>query len=942
MDAEWIKSPTARRVLLYWADPRPAWLWSHDGSTLIWRNAAARYFTAKVKKTGLRLADEAIPIRGQVARLVRLGTTGRSSLSRVQFLAGDKPVATTCSCTPLGLPDSQTALLLVGLDPIAADVLAAAGPLTDDAAVTDILPVGADYLLAEERVVLRGSTGAITAHAAEVAEGGLTDESDDLIRIKASPSEATLLVFPRGRGEPERIAEVRAEEGETTEAAEADLASTPEPMLPLGLEALPEPSAIAVSDEWVDPMPTGEPDHALSSLFDRLAGDATLYTPLTPADEVFEPKTVMPVPPAEIDEPAPTVVEPDVPEAAEPAPELDHEMVGSVIAFADDPEHVAPTDQAPADSIQPAAEAPAPAMPPRESVSQWMITGRGFRALDATTRETEVTGPVPMDPPVPVEPPAPLEVEPVAAEPEPLVIATVDAAPDSETAERVTRYNFEELGRILTDRVSGEASKPEVAPAPPPRPSTGPEGVINLNAETLVLNRLPLAIMVFRDQQVLFANRALTDLLGHENAESLRAAGIGAIFPGDESSGAGPVNRLVRRDGTPLPVTARLQSVSWQGRAALMLSASPAEPIRTHEGAVRAFAELAAEARQEGFLIADRAGKITHASGPAATLLGSTSDELVGKPLAVLVKQTDMEPLRAFLEKPARFSETARPSLVATTEDGNAEMALFAEGQAGIVTAYFGFLRSVARPVVTEPATADVEIEPGLLGRLSRGIRRPLNTIIGFSDMIRSAAFGQIENERYVEYARDIRTAGLEIAVLVDELDDFTRLRDGRYAPRPADVDLSALLESCVTRVRTQASAARVLVRSAISEALPRVHADRASLGQALLNLLASAIDQTPIGGSVILSAQTDEDGNVAIHVRDGAQSGTDFGERFVVFRDGVDKDGEELGPVRSSVGLALTRSLLAVNACSLSVDPTVGTGTLFSLRIPADLIVKS
>ena len=84
-----------------------------------------------------------------------------------------------------------------------------------------------------------------------------------------------------------------------------------------------------------------------------------------------------------------------------------------------------------------------------------------------------------------------------------------------------------------------------------------------------------------------------------------------------------------------------------------------------------------------------------------------------------------------------------------------------------------------------------------------------------------------------------------------------------------------------------------------------------------------------------------DDDGNVAIHVRDGAESGTDLGERFVVFRDGVDKDGEQLNPVRSSVGLALTRSLLAVNACTLSVDPTAGTGTLFSLLIPAELVVK-
>ena len=43
--------------------------------------------------------------------------------------------------------------------------------------------------------------------------------------------------------------------------------------------------------------------------------------------------------------------------------------------------------------------------------------------------------------------------------------------------------------------------------------------------------------------------------------------------------------------------------------------------------------------------------------------------------------------------------------------------------------------------------------------------------------------------------------------------------------------------------------------------------------------------------------------------------------------------------PVRSTVGLALTRSLLAVNQCALSIDPAGGTGTLFSLVIPASLV---
>jgi signal transduction histidine kinase len=108
-----------------------------------------------------------------------------------------------------------------------------------------------------------------------------------------------------------------------------------------------------------------------------------------------------------------------------------------------------------------------------------------------------------------------------------------------------------------------------------------------------------------------------------------------------------------------------------------------------------------------------------------------------------------------------------------------------------------------------------------------------------------------------------------------------------------------------------------------------------------VLNLLASAIDQTPVGGSVVLSAQLEDDGSIAVNVRDSGASALDPGDRFVVFRDGTGRDGEILAPVRSSVGLALTRSLLAVNSATLSVAPTPGTGTLFLIFIPSELVMQ-
>ena len=134
MTADWTTSPTGSRVLQHHADPRPAWLWSQDGTQLLWHNDAAKLFLAKLKKSGLKLAAPAVPIKGQVARNIRLGSVGRTSLARIQFLAGSKPTSSTCATTPLHWRDGQMALLIVGVDPIDADIRTAAQAPDDDTA----------------------------------------------------------------------------------------------------------------------------------------------------------------------------------------------------------------------------------------------------------------------------------------------------------------------------------------------------------------------------------------------------------------------------------------------------------------------------------------------------------------------------------------------------------------------------------------------------------------------------------------------------------------------------------------------------------------------------------------------------------------------------------------------------------------------------------------
>jgi hypothetical protein len=285
VDSAWIKSPDGRRVLAHWADSRPAWLWSADGRIQLWRNPAARLFNAKMKRHGLKVAPEAVPIKGQVARLIRLGLPGRSSLSRIQFLAGGRPISATCSVTPLELPDRQLALLVVGVDPVSPEVLAAVEPGADGG-VAAVLPEGSDYLFVEQDgEVSGGSAGALGRYAPLLQREGLLGiddlESHELELdgaglmvtrfASATGGTALLLLEPRQQPAP-TIEEVRAEEGLEATSAEAQL--------PLGL---PAPEDIAETPD----ADAGE-ERSLSTLFDRLADHEELYAELPPAEDVLE------------------------------------------------------------------------------------------------------------------------------------------------------------------------------------------------------------------------------------------------------------------------------------------------------------------------------------------------------------------------------------------------------------------------------------------------------------------------------------------------------------------------------------------------------------------------------------------------------------------------------------------------------------------------------
>src|SRR5690606_2901826 len=113
--------------------------------------------------------------------------------------------------------------------------------------------------------------------------------------------------------------------------------------------------------------------------------------------------------------------------------------IGAVIAFAEDEEER-----------------------PADTAMVWRVIGRGFSPI--ARQEPAAAEPVATDEPPVGVPPAEEPAEPEIAQAAAAI--TDGVTPDPDTVDRVSRYNFDELSRILTDRVGSEAVPAAEAAAP--------------------------------------------------------------------------------------------------------------------------------------------------------------------------------------------------------------------------------------------------------------------------------------------------------------------------------------------------------------------------------------------------------------------------------------------------------------------------------------------
>lgn len=219
------------------------------------------------------------------------------------------------------------------------------------------------------------------------------------------------------------------------------------------------------------------------------------------------------------------------------------------------------------------------------------------------------------------------------------------------------------------------------------------------------------------------------------------------------------------------------------------------------------------------------------------------------------------------------------------------------------------------------------------LAAMSHDLRTPLNAIIGFADVIGMQFFGEI-NEKYQDYAKDIRSSGEHLLALIADILDVTAIEAGKMELNYDDVDLADVVAECAKIVKGEARAYHVELTFDVPADLPPVRADRQAIKKILLNLLTNSLKFTPRGGTVALAARIENEHHV-ITVRDtGVGIPEDrigsITEPFV--RGSNDPYRSQSG---AGLGLAIVKSLVSLHDGTLGIKSATGEGTVVTVSLP-------
>jgi PAS domain S-box-containing protein len=242
-------------------------------------------------------------------------------------------------------------------------------------------------------------------------------------------------------------------------------------------------------------------------------------------------------------------------------------------------------------------------------------------------------------------------------------------------------------------------------------------------------------------------------------------------------------------------------------------------------------------------------------------------------------------------------------------------------------------LKNLQLQRATEIAETANRAKSDFLSSMSHELRSPLNSILGFAQLLQSGSPAPTELQH--RNLDNILRGGWHLLTLINEILDLALIESGKLALSLEPLSLSQVLLDCQSMIEPLAEARQIKVTFPKFTSPLLIAADPVRLKQVIVNLLSNAVKYNRSGGTVDVTVSSDGKQALRISVHDTGEGLPP--EKLSQLFQPFNRLGQEGSTTEGTgIGLVVTRRLTELMGGKVGVESTVGVGSVFWVELSA------
>lgn len=227
------------------------------------------------------------------------------------------------------------------------------------------------------------------------------------------------------------------------------------------------------------------------------------------------------------------------------------------------------------------------------------------------------------------------------------------------------------------------------------------------------------------------------------------------------------------------------------------------------------------------------------------------------------------------------------------------------------------------------------QLQKEYFARMSHEIRSPVNSILGFSQVLLETA-QQTLTEKQKDFLARIEKSAIYLRDLINDILDLSKIEAKKVRLVLQQADLVKIVEPVFDIFHQDTNQKKILFAFTKKPSHPLlITCDILKIRQILHNLLSNAIKFTPSGGHIQLSLSEKEQGAEIVVEDSGPGIAPEFHES--IFRPYEQFGHTSMPTVKGTgLGLAITKHFVEMHGGKIWVESEVGKGSKFFVQLPA------